>query len=69
MSQVLVLDWISFIKRKIPIKYNLSVEAELTKEIVSAVEDGLNSLVVQVGPKLILEEPDSLLQGGTVLGR
>ena len=50
-------------------KILFSVEPELSEDILGAVEDGLDRLVVKVGAQLGLEEVHRLLQGGAVLER
>ena len=50
-------------------KILFSVEPELSEDILGAVEDGLDRLVVKVGAQLGLDEVHRLLQGGAVLER
>ena len=42
-------------------------ESQLAEDVSSTVVDPLDCLVVQVSTELILQEVDSLVQGGTVL--
>ena len=43
------------------------MEAQLAEDVSSTVVDHLDCLIVQVSTELVLQEVDSLVQGGTVL--